>query len=80
MTELRSLMGIRRRAQIDAAVASFFKKPNVTYKLTPEAVLEIRRRADAGEELRVIAADFGVDHSVVWRTKMRKIHKNIGVV
>jgi len=79
MKELRPLMGRRRQSQIDAAVASYRRKPNPTYKLTQGEVLVIRRRADAGEELRVIAKDYGVDHSLVWRIKKRIIHKNLGL-
>jgi hypothetical protein len=36
-------------------------------KLTPEQVAEIRRRGAAGEHQHVIAADFGVSQSTVWR-------------
>lgn len=40
---------------------------NARGRLTDEQVADIRRRRDAGEKVRAIAADLGIDHSYVSR-------------
>lgn len=42
-------------------------------KLTPEKVREIRRRIDAGEKARAIAADYGVHEMTIGEIKRREI-------
>jgi DNA invertase Pin-like site-specific DNA recombinase len=51
----------RKRAK--AAGVKFGRRP----KLTPEQAKEARRRHKAGESLRAIGEDFGVEHTTVGR-------------
>lgn len=46
-------------------------------KLTEKQVLEIRRRADTGENLAAIARDFGVDRTLPGKIKHREIWAHV---
>lgn len=43
------------------------RKPRGPYKLTPERIAEVLRRADAGEPLTVIAASMGLHRNTIYR-------------
>jgi len=49
------------------------QKGRAAFKLTPDAVREIRRRVAAGEYQHVVAKDFGVHQANVWRVVHRLI-------
>ena len=70
MRQLRPLMSIRRKSQIDKALASY--NPNLTYakavaqrKLDDKEVEKIKNRYKNGESLRTIAKDYGVHHETI---------------
>jgi hypothetical protein len=46
-------------------------------KLKEHQVMEIRRRRESGQTLSAIAADFGVDISLVSLIALRKIWKHV---
>lgn len=74
MRKLYPLMGARRQAQIDQALASHdpFKHYKNNAKLSEEQVREIYLRAHAGELQSRIAGDFGVDRTTVADIKRGK--------
>jgi hypothetical protein len=74
MKILYPLMGKRRRKQIEHALASYdpYKHCKNTAKLSESQVLEIYRRAHAGERHHLIAAEFGVNRTTVTDIKRGK--------
>lgn len=82
MRSLYPLMGNRRQQQILKAFESYF--PNREYgnnhpqaKLTEEKVRVIRGKIEGGEPLHQIALEYGVDTSLIWQIKARRIWKHI---
>ncbi len=77
MKLLRPLMGVRRQAQIDAALASYIPRGpgDNTRKLTWEAVREVRRRCAGGESTEKIAQDFNVSGNTIRKIRANKIWK-----
>lgn len=65
MRTLYPLMGSRRQAQIDRALANYApdRHSRGRSRLSDEQVLEIYRRAHNRESLRCIAADMGVSYN-----------------
>lgn len=65
MIHLRPLMGERRRAQIDRALAGQAPvRPHPNRKLTDNQVADIRRRRSEGA--KKLAAEYGVSRSLVY--------------
>ena len=62
MKEIYSLMGERRKKQIDEAIASY--KPVIRF-FTTEQVVEIKNRVKNGEKHTAIAKEFGVHRSTI---------------
>ena len=71
MKELRPIMGQRRQAQIDKAIASY--KPHPRF-LSDDAVADIKRRLKAGEKGNVLARKYGVCHTSISKIKLRQRH------
>jgi len=75
MTRLRPLMGIRRREQIDRAVAS--------YAPDPRRLLDDDRAADAlarlarGESVRQVAARFGTSIWCIYDLRLGRTHTHL---
>lgn len=69
MIQLRPLMGERRQAQIDAALATPAPRQGDGPKLTLEQATEIRQRFTAGESAIALADEFGVTKWSVYRIK-----------
>jgi hypothetical protein len=69
MLQLRELMGSRRRAQIDKAVASARILPK--YKISPQQIEVITRRRAAGERAEDLAREYGVSKWGIYALKRR---------
>jgi hypothetical protein len=82
MKQLRPLMGRRRQAQIDKAVASYtfseqFGSNHPNAKLHEDDIRVIRNRLAAGETLTALAKEFGVDKGLVWQIKEGRRWKHV---
>ncbi len=74
MKQLRPLMGARRQAKIDHAIAAYdphYRSHSRTF-LTDEQILEIYRRACLGEPCKRLAQEFGVTYVTVYDVKNGK--------
>jgi hypothetical protein len=63
MTLIRPLMGKRRQAQIDRAIARYSDKCRV---LAPEKLEEIRYRSQSGENVLKLAEEYGISKSLAY--------------
>jgi hypothetical protein len=75
MTALRPLMGERRRAQIDRAVASH--APTPTARLDETAAQQALRRLAAGDTVREVAEQFGTSIWCIYDLRLGRTHKHI---
>jgi hypothetical protein len=74
MTALRPIMGTRRQAQIDAALAAREEAMvgrTVRKVLTDDQRREIARRLDAGERAAALATDYSITREHVYRAARR---------
>ena len=67
MLKLKPLMGKRRRAQIDKAIASCEVRPKRA--LNAEQQKEIRERMANGESYLVLVEEFGVNHRTIYNVR-----------
>jgi hypothetical protein len=74
MQQLYPLMGKRRQEQIERALASYDpnKHKRNTSKLTDDQVLDIYKRAHAGERQKTIASEYNIDRSTIADIKRAK--------
>lgn len=72
MHQLYPLMGVRRQGQIERALASHdpHYRSHRQGTLSDAQVLEVYRRAHAGESLKIIAKDMGVSRSICTDIKL----------
>jgi hypothetical protein len=74
MRQLYPLMGKRRQEQIECALASYDpnKHKRNTSKLNDDQVLDIYKRAHAGERQKMIASEYNIDRSTIADIKRAK--------
>jgi hypothetical protein len=73
MTELRPVMGMRRRSQIDRALAGYVPP---TRKLSFENAEEIRRRHARGESVAALARCYGVARQTIYPLLKHQIYRS----
>jgi hypothetical protein len=75
MLLLKPLMGARRQAQIEAAIAAretaLSTRRRSNYKLTPDQRKNIAERLDGGERAVDLAAEFRISREYVYRAARR---------
>ena len=73
MEQLRPLMGKRRQAQIDAALACYRIVPHPTTRLNQETAAAIKRRIrEGGTSVKILAESYNVNESTIYQIKWGK--------
>ena len=75
MKRLRPLMGIRRREQIDRAIASY--APDPRRLLDDKRAAQALRRLAAGESVRQVAARFGTSIWCIYDLRLGRTHAHL---
>jgi hypothetical protein len=75
MKRLRPLMGMRRREQIDRAVASY--GPDPRRLLNDERAAEALERLARGESVRQVAARFGASIWCIYDLRLGRTHGHL---
>jgi hypothetical protein len=75
MVLLRPLMGTRRQAQIDRALASYAPRPRAI--LTDETAAAALAALEAGETVKAVAARLGVSVWCIYDLRLGRTHKHL---
>lgn len=75
MTMLKPMMGERRQAQIDKAVATYRDEKHRA--LTPEQMEELRHRSQNGESVLELAKEYGISKSLAYYIKGGYTYKRV---
>lgn len=71
MRELRPLMGIRRKQQIDRALSGY-RLPNPARRITIKEILTIREEIATGKSVKQVAKERGLHYTTVRRIKNKR--------